>query len=120
MANELPSPKEAQQKLLQNMQAKHDSFAQEKAWVKNILDSAHKKVKLYQALLGTTESNLCSVEDLIRSIRFRLQEHGVSTHTITVTSPLLTRNETIIRAENPGDNHPSGMYVHFVWVLTFY
>ena len=120
MANESPSPKEAQQKLLRDVRAKHDLFVQEKARVENLLNSAHEKVKLYQALLGTTESKLCSVEDLIRSIRFHLQERGVSTRAITVTSPLPTYNETIIGAEKPEGNHPSGAYVHLGWVLTFY
>ena len=105
-------PKEEQQKLLQDVRAKRDIFAQEKARVENLLNSAREKVKLYQAMLGTTESKLCSVEDLIGNIRFRLQQRGASIRSITIASPLPAPSETAMGAENLEDDHSSGMYTY--------
>ncbi|KAF9778486.1 hypothetical protein BJ322DRAFT_1024954 [Thelephora terrestris] len=68
---------EAQERLLQEVRAKRDAFVQEKARVTNLLNSAIEKVKIYEVLLGMTESQVCKVEDLIGDIRFRLRERGV-------------------------------------------
>ena len=117
MANGPLPPREEQQKLLQDAQDKCDTFAQEKAWVKSLLNSTLKKAKLYRTLLSATESLLCSSEDLIRSIRFRLQQRGISacippTHALMATMPLPTYNETVENSEN---DHPSGMYSPFTF-----
>lgn len=109
MADGPPPLKAEQQKLLQDTWAKHDDFAQEKAQVENLLNLALEKVKLYQTLLGTTESKLCSVEDLIGDIRFRLQERGLPIHTITFTSRQPTPSEMATGAKNPETDHPPGM-----------
>jgi len=94
VANGLPLCREEQQKLLQDARAKRDTFAQEKARVENLLSVTIEKVKVYKALLGSTESKLCSIEDLIGSIRFRLRQRGIPTHTIMVTSPPPAPSET--------------------------
>ena len=100
-----PPPREEQQRLLRDARAKRDVFAEEKVRVENLLSSALEKVKLYQTLLGVTESKLCYVEDLIGSIRFRLQQRGFPTR--TVTSLLPASDET---TRNPENNRPSGTY----------
>jgi len=105
-----PPPMEEQQKLLQDVRAKRDTFAQEKARVENLLNLALEKVKLYQTLLGTTESQLCTVEDLIGSIRFRLQQRGLSTRTIVVASLLPTLDETAAGERDPESDQPPGTY----------
>ena len=108
---EKPPPKEEQQKLLQDVRAKRDTFAQEKAHVENLLNSAHEKVRFYQAMLGATESKLCTAEDLIGSIRFRLQQRGIFLHT-AVASPFPSPDETAMGAENSEDDHSFGTYAH--------
>jgi hypothetical protein len=104
-----PPLRTEQQKLLQDTRAKCDDFAQEKARVENLLNLALEKVKLYQTLLGATESKLCSVEDLIGDICFHLQEWGLPIHTITFTSRQPTPSEMATGAENPETDHPPGM-----------
>ena len=79
MADGLIPLKDEQQKLLQDAGAKRDIFAWGKIRVENLLNSTLEKVKLYKTLLGTTESQLCSVEDLIGHVRFRLQQCGLLT-----------------------------------------
>lgn len=81
-----PSCKEDQQKLLHDAREKQDAFAQEKARVESLLSLTLEKVKVYQALLGATESKLCTVEDLIGNIRFRLRQRGIPTNYIVGTS----------------------------------
>ena len=120
MADGLPPPKEEQQKLLQDVRAKHDIFAQEKAWVENLLNSALEKVKLYQTLLGATESQLCGIEDLIGSIRFRLQQRGLPTHAVMVASPTPTSYEMTTQVKDPEGDHPPGWYVVFICFLHAY
>ena len=122
MANGPPPPREEQQKLLQDARDKRDTFAQEKARVENLLNSTLEKVKLYRTLLSATESLLCSSKDLIRSIRFRLQQRGISTripptHALMATTPLPTYNETVDNSENdhPPNDHPSGTYSLFTF-----
>ena len=117
MANGPLPPREEQQKLLQDARDKRNTFAQEKAQVENLLNSTLKKVKLYRTLLNTTKSLLCSSEDLIGSIRFCLQQCGISTcipptHALMATTPLPTYNETVENSEN---DHPSGMYSPFTF-----
>ena len=120
MADGPPPSKEEQQKLLQDVQAKCDIFAQEKAWVENLLNSALKKVKLYQTLLGATESQLCGIEDLIGSICFRLQQRGLPTHAIMVASPTPTSYETTTQVKDPEGDHPPGWYMVFICFLHTY
>lgn len=100
-----PPPREEQQKLLRDARAKRDIFAEEKVRVENLLSSALEKVKLYQTLLVVTESKLCYVEDLIGSIRFRLQQRGFPIR--AVASLLPAPDET---TRNPENDHPSGVY----------
>lgn len=120
MADGPPPPKEEQQKLLQDVRAKRDIFAQEKARVENLLNSALEKVKLYQTLLGATESQLCGIEDLIGSIRFRLQQRGLPTRAIMIASPTPTSYETTAQVKDPEGDHPPGWYVVFICFLHAY
>ena len=94
MVNRPPSCSEDQQNLLQDTRAKHDIFMQEKAHIQNLLNLAIEEVKLYQAHLGRTESQVCKVGGLIGDIHFRLCEHGVLINPITSTLLPPTPNET--------------------------
>lgn len=94
MASELNTLSEDQQKLLLDARAKRDAFVQEKARVQNLLNSTLEKMKIYEALLGTTESQVCKAEDLIGDIRFRLHERGIAMNPITSASPVPTPDET--------------------------
>ena len=85
-----PSCSQDQQNLLQDAQAKRDMFMQEKACIQNLLNLALEEVKIYQAHLGATESQVCKAEDLIGDIRFRLRERGVFINPVTSPTP----NET--------------------------
>ena len=89
-----PVTKEEQQRLLQDARLKHDTFAQEKARIENLLDFAVEKVKFYRTLLGATESKLCSAEDLIGSIRFRLHKRGVPNPCLVAAAPFPAPDET--------------------------
>ena len=73
---------EDQQTLLQDVRAKRDTFVQEKARIENLLNSYLEKVKIYQALLGATESQICKIEDLIGDIRLRLHERGILVNSV--------------------------------------
>ena len=100
--------REEQQRLLLDARSRRDIFAQEKARVENLLDLAIEKVKFYKALLGTTESKLCSAEDLIGNIRFRLQQRGVQSHCLVPTMPL-PPSETAPAVGNPASEKHAGM-----------
>ena len=86
-----PSCSKDQQSLLQDARAKRDVFMQEKARIQNLLNLALEEVKIYQAHLGATESQVCKVEDLIGDIRFRLRERGALINPIT-SPPLALSN----------------------------
>lgn len=88
-----PSCSEDQQNLLQEARAKRDMFMKEKARVQNLLNLALEEVKIYQAHLGATESQVVKVEDLIGDIRFRLRERGALINPITSAPPSLTTSE---------------------------
>ena len=96
MVNGPPSCSVDQQNLLRDARAKRDIFMQEKARIQNLLNLAIEEVKIYQAHLGATESQVCKVEDLIGDIRFRLRERGVLINPITSTLLPPTPNETAL------------------------
>ena len=81
---------EDQQTLLQDVRAKRDIFVQEKARIENLLNSYLEKVKIYQALLGSTESQICKIEDLIGDIRLRLRERGILVNSVFSSLPVPT------------------------------
>lgn len=90
-----PQPcQEDQQKLLQEARATRDMFVQEKARVENLLNSTLEKVKIYEALLGATQSQICRAEDLIGDIRFRLCQRGIPSFSIFTPSHLPPVHET--------------------------
>lgn len=90
-----PSCLEDQQNLLQEARAKRDIFMQEKARIQNLLNLALEEVKIYQAHLGATESQVCKVEDLIGDIRFRLRERGVLINPATSVPLAPAPNKTV-------------------------
>ena len=95
MANKVPPCREDQQKLLQEARAVRDAFVLEKTRVEGLLISAIEKVKIYQTLLGTTQSQICQAEDLIGDIRMRLRRRGTASFVIfTPPPPLLSMHET--------------------------
>lgn len=108
VANGPPTIQEEQKKLLQDARAKRDVFAQEKARVESMLNVTLEKVKLYQSMLGTTESKLCSVENLIGDIRFRLQQRGVPVRDMLATSPLQAPAETSCGVMDSANDRPLG------------
>ena len=77
-----PSYNEDQQRLLRDARATCDAFVQEKLRVESLLNTALEKVKIYQAQLGATESQICRAEDLIGVIRFQLRQN-----TFTINPP---------------------------------
>ena len=81
---------EDQQTLLQDVRAKRDTFVQEKARIENLLNSYLEKVKIYQALLGATESQICKIEDLIGDIRLRPRERGILVNSVFSPPPVPT------------------------------
>ena len=102
MADGPPPTVDEQRQLLEDVRAKRDIFALEKAWIKILLNMTLEKVKFYRTLLGTAESKLCTVEDLIGDIRFRLRQRGVPIRAIITTLPLPGADETVTDNNHPG------------------
>ena len=111
MADGLIPSKDKQQKLLQDARVKCDIFAWEKIRVENLLNSTLEKVKLYKTLLGTTKSQLCSVEDLIGHIHFCLQQHGLPTRPMTMATPSPPGSETGSNGAGNSENDRPSKYV---------
>lgn len=62
------TPADERRKLLQDARSTRDEVSQEKARVKNLMNSALEEVEIYQSQLQDIESQLFGVDDLIGDI----------------------------------------------------